>query len=179
MRELVDYWVDLRSASRSHLRVRLVALLGAALFMVSMAAAGGGGPVAWAGLVVMGALVVYQPTTLMPTVFALFAVASWWAGVEGPWHWALLPAALGLLLVHASASLVSALPPQASVPTSLVRLWALRTLLVGAMTAAVWLLAALLVGVATPRGGALPGIVGLTVVTGALAYLARVRARTS
>lgn len=178
MRELLDYWVDLRSASRSHLRVRLVALAGAALFMLSIAAAGGGGPVAWTGLVVMGALVVYQPTTLMPTVFALFAVASWWAGVEGPWHWALLPAALGLLLVHASASLTSALPPQATVPPSVVRLWAGRTLTVGALTAVVWLLTALLVGVASPRGGAVPGIVGLTIVTATLAYLARARARS-
>lgn len=179
MRELLDYWVDLRSASRSHLRVRLVALAGSALFMLSMAAAGGGGPLAWTGLVVMGALVVFQPTTLMPTVFALFAVASWWAGVAGPWHWALLPAALGLLLVHASASLASSVPPQASVPVSVVELWAWRTLAVSALTALAWLLAALLVGIASPRGGAVPGIVALAILTGALAYLAWVRARSS
>lgn len=179
MRELIDYWVDLRSSSRSHLRVRLIPLAGAALFMLAMAVAGGGGPTAWIGLVVLGALVVYQPTTLMPTIFALFAIASWWAGVEGPWHWALLPAALGLLLVHAGAALSSSMPPQASVPSSVVGLWAWRTLLVGALTAMTWLIAALIVGIATPRGGAVPGIVGLCVLTGALAYVARVRARTA
>ena len=42
----------------------------------------------------------------------------------------------------------------------------------------VWLLTALLVGIASPRGGAVPGIVGLAIVTAALAYLARARART-
>ena len=135
MRELLDYWVDLRSASRSHLRVRLVALAGAALFMLAIAAAGGGGPVAWTGLVVMGALVVYQPTTLMPTVFALFAVASWWAGVAGPWHWALLPAAWGLLLVHAASALAASVPSQAPLPSSVLRVYAVRTGVVAAVTA--------------------------------------------
>lgn len=177
MGDLVAYWVDLRSASRSHLRVRLVALVGAVLFMLALALAGGGGLVAWTGLVVMGALIVYQPTTLMPTIFALFGVASWWSGVEGPWHWALLPAALGLLLVHASASLASSMPPQASVPRSVAELWAWRTLLVGSLTAVAWLVTALIVGIASPRGGAVPGIVGLAVLTGALVYVARERSR--
>ena len=177
MRELIDYWIDLRSASRSHLKVRVVPLAGAAIFMLAMVAAGGGGPVAWAGLVILGALVVYQPTTLMPTIFSLFAVASWWAGVEGPWHWALLPAALGLLLVHAGASLSSSMPPQASVPPSVVELWAWRTLLVAGLTTVAWLVAALIVGIASPRGGAVPGIVGLAVLTAALAYVAQVRRR--
>lgn len=172
MPELIEYWIDLRSASRSHLRVRLVALLGAALFMASFALAGGGGPVSWTGLVVMGALVAFQPTTLMPVVFVIFAIGSWWGEVAGPWHWALLPAAVGLLLVHASAALAASVPPQAPVPASVVRLYAARVGLVVGLTALAWLLAALLAGVSTTAGGALPGIVGLALLVAALvAYL--------
>lgn len=179
MRELADYWVDLRSASPSHRRVRLVALAGAVLFALSLALAGGGTWVAWAGIVALGALVVYQPTTLMPTLFAIFGVGSWWAGVEGPWHWALLPAALGLLAVHASAALASSMPPQATVPASVTRLWVWRSVVVAALTTLVWLLVGLLAGISSERGGAVPSLVGLAVLVLALVGLSRARGSRS
>lgn len=179
MGELTDYWIDLRSATPSHLRVRLVALAGAVLFMLSLVVAGGGGLTAWIGIVLLGALVVFQPTTLMPHVFALFAIGSWWAGVPGPWHWALLPAALGLLLVHAGAALASSMPPQATVPRSVRDLWAWRVAVVATGTVLVWLLAGLLVGIASPAGGAVPGILALAVLAVVLGYVVWMRSQES
>lgn len=175
MAELLASWADLRSAHPTHLRVRLVALLGAGLFALSLALAGGGGPVAWAGILVLGALVVYQPTTLMPVVLAVFGVASWWAGVPGPWHWALLPAAWGLLLVHAAAALAASVPGQAPLPSSVLRVYAVRTGVVALVTAVVWAAAGLVVHGPVPEGlGVVPGIVGLaTVVGGLVVYLRR------
>src|SRR5690606_2042078 len=96
VRNLLDLWVDLRSASRDHLAVRLTSFAGALLFTLALALAGGGNPAAWALLVLLGGLVVLQPHTLTPGLFVVFGVASWWAGVDGRWHWALLPAAVGL-----------------------------------------------------------------------------------
>ncbi|MGC5583220.1 hypothetical protein ACQE98_03610 [Ornithinimicrobium sp. W1679] len=178
MAELLAHWADLRSAHPSHLRVRLVALLGAALFALSLALAGGGGPVAWAGILVLGALVVYQPTTLMPVVLIVFGVASWWAGVAGPWHWALLPAAWGLLLVHAASALAASVPSQAPLPSTVLRVYAVRTAVVGAVTVLVWGLAGLVVHGPQAEGlGVLPGIVGLAAVAGGLTVYLRRTAR--
>lgn len=175
MPELAVYWAELRSASRSHLLVRALAVGGAVIFALSLALAGGGGPVAWAATAMLGLLVAFQPTTLMPVIFLLWAVGAWWAGVDGTWHWALLPAALALLLVHAAAALASSVPPQASIPESVLRLWAARCALVAGATAVVWLAAGALSGVATSAGGALPGIVGLVVLAGGLLGYVRLR----
>lgn len=174
MRELLDLWVDLRSASRDHLAVRLVSLAGALLFTLALALAGGGNPAGWTVLVLFGGLVVLQPHTLMPGLFLVFGVASWWAGVDATWHWALLPAALGLLLVHVGAALAAAVPAQATLPVSVRRRWAVRTGVVAGVTAGVWAAAGLLDAVATRAGGALPGIVGLALAAGCLLlYLRR------
>jgi hypothetical protein len=174
--ELTQHWVDLRSASRSHLGVRLVSLLGALLLTGSLAAAGAGNPLSLAATVLLGGLVVLLPTTLMPSVLVLWGVAVWWAGVDSTWHWALLPAAAGLLLVHVGAALASATPPQAPVPTSVLRLWAGRTALVAAATAVVWGFTGALAGRSGDGGGAVPGIVGLAVLTAALLAYLRLRA---
>jgi hypothetical protein len=173
VRDLLDLWVDVRSASRDHLAVRLVSLAGALVFTLALALACGGNPAAWAVLVLLGVLVVLQPHTLMPGLFLVFAVASWWAGVEGSWHWALLPAALGLLLVHVGAALAAAVPAQAPLPGSVRRRWAARTGVVATLTAGVWGAAGLLATVATGAGGAVPGIVGLALVAGVLLLYVR------
>lgn len=158
MREL---WTDLRSASRDQRAVRLACLLGALVFTVSFVLAGGGGPVSWTGLVLLGLLVVVQPHNVAPALFVVFAVASWWVGVDGPWHWALLPAALGILLVHVGSALAAATPAQAPLPASVRRRWLLRTGLVAAVTTGVWGVSGVLVTLASGAGGAVPGIVGL------------------
>ena len=173
MRDLLDLWVDLRSASRAHLAVRLLTLVGALVFTLAFALAGGGNPAAWTLLCVLGGLVVVQPHTLMPGLFLGFALASWWAGVEGPWHWALLPAALGLLLVHVGAALAASVPAQAPVPESVLRRWARRTVVVALATVGVWGAAGLLGTVATRTGGAVPGIVGLALAAGVLVLYVR------
>lgn len=173
MRELRDLWTDLRSASATHVRVRLVSLVGALLFTLAYAAAGGGSPLAWGAMAVLGLLVVLQPHTLMPAVFLGFALASWWAGVQGPWHWALLPAALGLLLVHAGAALAASVPAQAGVPATVLRRWASRTGVVAALTAGVWGGAGALALLSSGAGGALPGIVGLALLAACLALYVR------
>ena len=176
---MTDLWTDLRSASRGQLLVRLAALGGALLFTVSFVLAGGGGPVSWAGLVLLGLLVVVQPHNVAPALFLVFAVASWWVGVDGRWHWALLPAALGLLLVHVATALAASVPAQAPLPASVLRRWSLRTGQVAAVTTGVWGGAGALVALASGTGGALPGIVGLALAAACLVVYLRGAARTS
>ena len=178
MRELLDLVADLRSASRTHLAVRGVAMLGALLFTLSLVLAGPGNPVLWAGLVTAGALVVLNPHTLMPVVFLLLAVGAWWANVDALWHWTLLPAAVGLLLVHAGAALAASVPAQSPVPHSVLRRWAARVGVVSAVTVGVWALAGALDVARSGEGGALPGIVGLAVLAASLVGYARWRSRT-
>lgn len=175
MRELRELWVDLRSASRSHLQVRAGILGGALLFALAYALAGGGNVIAWLGLVALGLAVVLQPHTLAPGLFLGYAVASWWATVEAIWHWALLPAALGLLVLHTAAALCAAVPAQAPVPTTVVQRWAGRTGLVAALTVLVWGLAGLLTLRSDTDLGPLPGIVGLVVLAVLLAAYLRWR----
>lgn len=164
MRHLHELWVDLRSASRTQLLVRLASLAGALLYTLALALAGGGNPAAWSMLSALGLLVVVQPHTLAPGLFLVVAIASWWAGVPGPWHWALLPGALGMMLVHVGAALAAAVPAQAHLPTSLVKRWGRRSAVVAGITTVVWGAAGLLGALASGAGGALPGILGLGVV---------------
>ena len=178
MRELLDLWADLRSASRTHLLVRDVALGGSLLFALAYALAGGGNLIAWLGLVVLGLLVVVQPHTLAPGLFLGYAVASWWATVETTWHWALLPAALGLLVLHTAAALCASVPAQAPIPESVLRRWTARTGLVASGTVLVWGLAGLLALRRAEGLGAVPGIVGLAVLALALVAYLRWRGRT-
>lgn len=173
MTELKGLWIDLLSASRSQLRVRLVAVAGALLFLLSFVAAGGGGWWSWGGMLLLGLALALNPVTLLPVAFVLFAIGSWWAGVDGTWHWALLPAALGLLLVHAGTALAASVPPQAALPRPVLRLYAERVALVAALVVLVWGLAGVVSGVATGAGGAVPGIVGLALLLAALAYTVR------
>lgn len=173
MTELRALWIDLVSATRTQLRVRLVAVAGAVLFLLSFIAAGGGGWWSWGGMLLLGLGLALNPVTLLPLTFVLFGIASWWAGVEGPWHWALLPATLGLLLVHAGTALAASVPPQAALPRSVLELYAVRVALVGALCVLVWGLAGVVSGVATGAGGAVPGIVGLALLVAALGYYVR------
>lgn len=179
MGELREHWANLRTATPSHTRVRMVALLGAAVFALSLILADSAGPVAWVGTILLGALVVYQPNGAMPTLFVLWAVGAWWAGTESTWHWALLPAAWGLLLVHTSAALAASVPPQASLPRPVVQLIALRVLLVGATTTLVWGVAGALSGLTGPGSSVVPAIIGLGLLAGALAGDLLLRQRQS
>lgn len=177
MREIADLFVDLRSASRSHLLARAAILVGAAVFMLAYALAGGGGVVAWVGLLLIGLLVVVQPHAVAPGLFVGFAVGSWWITVDGPWHWALLPASIGILLLHTAAALCGSVPAQAQVPESVLRTWAARFGLVCALTTGVWGVAGLLSTRAGEGLGTLPGIVGLAVLVGGLVAYLRWRSR--
>ncbi|KUG53744.1 hypothetical protein AVL62_02975 [Serinicoccus chungangensis] len=176
---LREHWVNLRTASPSHLRVRLVALAGSVVFALCLVAAGGGGPTVWVGTVVLGALVVAQPAGVMPALFLVWAIAAWWAAVPGPWHWALLPAAWSLLLVHASAALAASVPPQATVPRSVLVRYAARVGVVAAAVTLVWGLAALAAagGSGTAGVGPVPSIIGLAVLAAALLGYVRLRRR--
>lgn len=180
MREFADLFIDLRTASRTQLTVRVATMLGAVLFLASYALAGGGTLLAWAGIFGLGALVVVQPHALAPGLFLTFAVASWWATVDAGWHWALLPAALGLLLVHSGAALCASVPAQAPLPRSVLRRWAGRGAVVALITVAIWGVAGLL----TPRPGTdlgtIPGMLGLAVLAaGLLLYVRRRGARST
>lgn len=177
MGELREHWLNLRSATPSHTRLRLAALAGAGLVALSLMLAGAAGPVAWVGVLVLGALVVYQPNGAMPALFVVWSIGCWWAGTESTWHWALLPAAWGLLLVHASAALAASVPPQASLPRAVVVLTGQRVLLVGAATTVVWAVAGALVGGAGTGPGVIPGLVGLGVLAAALVAFVRLRER--
>lgn len=168
MTELRALWTDLASASRTQLGVRLVAVAGALIFLLSFVAAGGGSWWSWGGIALLGLALALNPVTLLPVTFVLFAIASWWASVEGPWHWALLPATLGLLLVHAGTALAASVPPQAALPRPVLSLYAGRVALVAGLVVLVWGLAGVVSGVATGAGGAIPGIVGLALLVAAL-----------
>ncbi|MGD8150353.1 hypothetical protein [Ornithinimicrobium sp. Y1694] len=176
MRELVDLWGDLRTSSRTHRYVRGGVLAGAALWVLAYIAAGGGNPWAWGGGIFIGVLAVIQPHTIAPGLFLGFGVASWWATVDGPWHWALLPAALGLVLLHTCAALCASVPAQAPIPESVLRRWLARLGLVSAVTVLVWGVAGALStrtgGEGAEALGAWPGIAGLAVLaTGLVVYL--------
>ena len=172
MREIADLVVDLRTASRSHLRVRALILVGAVLYLVGLLAAGGGG---WASGILFTTTAVFavvQPHSIAPSLCLTVAVGIWWASVEQTWHWGLLPAALGLLLTHTAASLCASTPPQAIIPPEVLRTWAARVGVVSAITLGVWGLAGLLLLRTSTALGALPGLVGLfVVVLGLVGYL--------
>lgn len=174
MRDIVDLVVDLRSASREHQWVRLAILLGVAVYAVALAIAGTPGVGTFVLLGVIGVLVLFQPHAIAPTLFLGFAVVAWWwtVEVEPAWHWALLPAALGVLLVHTASALAAAVPPQADIPHAVLRRWAARLGLVSALTVVLWGVTGVLAHRSTEAFGALPGIVGLVVlVLGLVAYL--------
>lgn len=178
MNELRALWVDLASASRTHLWVRLAAAGGGLLFVLALLVAGGGHWVTWVGLAVLAVLVAAAPAGLLPVTFVLVAIGAWWAGVEGPWHWALLPAALGLLVLHAGCALAAAVPPQAPVPASVLRLAAVRTGWVAAAATVLWGLAGGVGAIATGAGGPIPGILGLVVLVIALVIFVRAQSGT-
>lgn len=178
MRDLIDLLVDLRSASRSHQLVRALILVGALLYALGLALAGGGGLTAFAGLVVVGLMVVVQPHVLAPGLFFFLAIGMWWATVDTTWHWALLPAALGLVLLHTSAALCASVPAQAHLPEEVRRTWAARLGLVAAITAGVWGMAGLIALRPGSWLGTVPGIAGLLVLAAALIGYLRWRGRT-
>lgn len=164
-----DLWADLRSGSRDSWKVRGAILAGGAMVFVAFGFAGVGSPLAWMVQLLLTALVVLQPHTFMPFAYLLWVFGSWWAGVDATWHWALLPAAIGVLLVHAGSALAAAVPAQATLPESVLRTWLARTGVVAALTTGVWGVAGLLAGVG--RGsGLVPGLIGLVVLAAGLLY---------
>ena len=177
MREVADLFIDLRTASRTQLMVRLAIMLGAVLFLAAYVLAGGGNLLAWAGIFGLGALVVLQPHALAPGLFLTFAVVSWWATVDAGWHWALLPAALGLLMAHSGAALCASVPAQAPLPGSVLRRWAGRFAVVALLTTGVWGVAGLLTLRTGADLGTIPGMLGLAVLAAGLVLFVRLRDR--
>ena len=173
-----ELWEDLRGASRDAWAVRSVILVGALLVALAFWAAGDVYPVLWVVQVGLAALVVLQPHTTMAFVYVLWVIGSWWAAVDVPWHWALLPAMLGLLLVHAGSALAASVPAQATVPVSVLRRWASRTALVGAVATGIWGMAGMLAQ-AGRTSGVLPALLGLVVLAMGLVSITwtRLRAR--
>ena len=177
MRDLLDLLVDLRSASRSHQAVRAAILAGALLYGIALALAGGGTTTGLVGLAVAAVLVVVQPHAVAPGLFFFLAIGLWLATTDGPWHWALLPASLGLVLLHTAAALCASVPAQAQLPEEVLRTWGARLGLVAAVTTGVWGVAGLLGGATSAALGAVPGIVGLAVLAGGLVAYLRWRGR--
>lgn len=172
MRDLLDLLLDLRTASRAHQRVRALVLVGALLFLAGLALAGGANGGNATLVLVLAVMVVVQPHALAPGLFLAVAVAMWWAAVDTTWHWALLPAALGLVLLHTSAALCASVPPQAVIPAEVLRTWGARLALVAALTVGVWGVAGLVTLGTGAGAGTLPGIAGLLLLAvGLVAYL--------
>ena len=147
------------SASQKVLRV---VLLLASWAMVAVTVVGAPHPVVVMALLlaIVSPVAAARPGSWMVAALLFGHALHWSMSVPVPTTWAvwleLLGAALLGLLVHVCAALAAALPPQAPVPRTTLRRWAVRTSLVAALVVPVWALAA----VAGQRGVA--GEVSLT-----------------
>jgi hypothetical protein len=152
-------WRDAARALGAHQwALRGLLVLATALVLVALSQSGDESGW-WAVLVLVAAAwTAYKPDSVRPALLIGMLMASWFVGGdEDDLGWSLV-AAVGLLLVHASAAYAAETPPGGSPARSTHRRWTLQTLVVTAMTAAVWAMAEGFSGVRAP---------GRTVVTAA------------
>lgn len=139
---LLDWRDAARALGAPQWALRGLLVLATALVLVALRQSGDASGW-WAALVlVVAAWTAYKPDSVRPAVLIGLLMASWLVGGdEDNLGWSLV-AAVGLLLVHASAAYAAETPPGGSPVTSTHRRWMIQTLIVTAMTAGVWALAA-------------------------------------
>jgi hypothetical protein len=155
---LLDWRDAARSLGAHQWALRGLLVLATALVLVALSQSGDESGW-WAVLVlVVAAWTAYKPDSVRPALLIGLLMASWLVGGdEEDLGWSLV-AAVGLLVVHAAAAYAAETPPGGSPARSTHRRWTLQTLVVTAMTAAVWAMAEGFSGVRAP---------GRTVVTAA------------
>ncbi len=170
---------EARTLSRGQLGLRVVPVVAAAGYAVTLAVAGDPGGGALTAVLLAGGLAAALPQGLMPLVAVLYMVAGWVAAVEGGWTPLVLPAALSLLALHTACALAAAVPASATLPRGYWTLHGRRVGVVAAATTGWWGLTWLVSGVDLP-GGIAAALVGLAALaTGyAALYLALSRGRT-
>lgn len=169
---------EARTLSRGQLGLRLVPVVAAATYAVTLALAGDPGGSALVSVLLAGGLAAALPHGLMPLVAVCYLLASWVAAVDGSWTALVLPAALSLLALHTACGLSAVVPASAALPRGFWTLHARRVGVVAAATVVVWGLAWVVSGIDLPGGLAAPlaGLAGLAAGYGAL-YWALARAR--
>ena len=122
------------------LRTTMVAAAGA--FLAFVPAAGGGGHPWLSGAGLLLALVAAAaPESHAPLGLVLFLGAFWLVAVPDRLSAATVPAAAALAVLHVAATLAAHGPPGVTVEPTLLRTWAVRTLLCVASAAGLWLVA--------------------------------------
>lgn len=131
VRDLIE---DVRSLSQEQILLRSAIVLSLLGFALVLLVAGESSAYALIVLTVLGVCCVLNPHTVIPAAVMVYCLAVWWAGVPEPLvPWA-VPAALCLLLLHASCALTSAVPAQARIPREVFGLYAVRLALVAGAT---------------------------------------------
>jgi hypothetical protein len=155
---LLDWRDAARGLGAHQWALRGLLVLATALVLVALSQSGDESGW-WAVLALaVSAWTAYKPDSVRPAVLIGLLMGSWLVGGhEESLGWSLV-AAVGLLLVHASAAYAAETPPAGSTASSTHWRWTLQTLVVTAMTAAVWAVAEGFSGVRAP---------GRTVVTAA------------
>lgn len=114
-------------------RLRALAAVVAASLAFHLCAAAAGSTSWFTLVLVIASAGVVAVRTDGATELLLFVVLGfdWWGATTAPSWWC-LPAALCLLVVHSAVLLMASGPDNASVPRTLLRLWVVRTAIVGA-----------------------------------------------
>lgn len=161
LRELV------RLRSRE-LALRLAILLGPAVFLLALHAAG----TARGWLSVLAALLalltVLQPDAEAGLLTCAVLVYLWWAGVAQPYTPWTLVAGLSLLLFHVTTTASARAPLGGRLPMGSFRRWAGRTGVVAVMTCAAYGVGAAFAGLDTGGSAVLTSIAAVAVLAGVL-----------
>ena len=134
--------IDWRAWTRGQWALRLVVVLGVVLALVARWPSLGAPPVWLAALVLVIAVGwALMPESVVGAVALVVVGLSWSAGSDGSLPAGALVAALGMLAAHLAALVVSYGPPALPVAPGVVRLWAMRGLVLFATAPVVWALA--------------------------------------
>lgn len=158
-----DLFIDVATASRQQVLVRVCIVVATLLFALTVLLSGGNtSPWAVVVLPVLGVLCAVNPHTGFPTATMLYLLGVWAAGVDTVWTpWSLV-AALCMLVLHTCCAVAAGTPAQAPLPRGFWQLYALRVTILGAATTLLWILAAAK-EVARLPGGVVAGLASLVV----------------
>lgn len=169
-------WVDRQlavPADRWLLRVAAAA----AVFVTALAVEGGfGGATPWfvAVVGVIGLASVVGPDSHMASIVVVIVVWRWLAVVDDPLSWRLAIVAVALHVHHASLALLASVPESATIPTSALARWAVRSAIAVGAAVAVWVLVIVLDGRSLGGSAVLTAVSLVIVAAGGVALIAAV-----
>lgn len=138
LRRFVRAVLAMRVLSRTEVLLRLAALAGGLLALASIAVAGDLPQWGWlaGGVLVVGSACVPDSDVGILAVIAVLVL--WFWRVSDPSTVWSVPAAAGMLLLHAGQAAVSSVAPGADLPRASVLRWARRSAAVVGLTALAW-----------------------------------------